>query len=311
MTWENLIARLDDEGIDKAVFLPVYNATSEMTPLGFFESERQGLREQVIDAAKLSDRIIPFGNIDPRWGYNSEKTDFGDILDWFQEHGCKGFGEICANIPFDDPRTINLFRQVGERGMPITIESCNSGWGLGFQDDPGSPRLEYLLKAAPKTIIIGHGPAFWAEIGPVHSAKEKGAYPTGHITKEGPLARLLREYPNLYADISAFSGFNALSRDLNYTVKFLNEFQDRILFGTDIIARDISKREKEQEQVNELLDEVFKNGFLAEKSRHKIQWCEALMPQLDFLKRLVKEGFITQEVYHKITYSNATRLLGI
>jgi predicted TIM-barrel fold metal-dependent hydrolase len=79
MTWEKLIARLDDEGIDKAIFLPVYNASPELTPWGFFHSERQWVREQVIDAAKYADRIIPFGNMDPRWGGNSATTDFGEI----------------------------------------------------------------------------------------------------------------------------------------------------------------------------------------------------------------------------------------
>jgi len=309
MTWEKLIARLDDEGIDKAVFLPVYNASPEQTPWGFLHSERQGVREQVIDAAGFADCIIPFGNIDPRWGDNSPDTDFSDILDWFQEHGCKGMGEVCANIPFDDPRTINLFKQLGDRELPVTVESCNSGWGLGFQDDPGMPRLRRLLQAAPNTIVIGHGPAFWAEIGPVSSAKEKGSYPKGRIIHEGALPNLFRRFPNLYADISAASGFNALSRDLEYGVRFLNEFQDRLMFGTDIVARDFSQRETEQKKINELLDELFSRGYVTQTTWSKIRWGEGLMPQLEYLKRLVGKGFISQKVFRKITCDNITKLL--
>ncbi len=39
---------------------------------------------------------------------------------------------------------------------------------------------------------------------------------------------LLRKYPNLYADLSALSGANAILRDPEYGVKFLDEFQDRL-----------------------------------------------------------------------------------
>ncbi|MEM3956793.1 MAG: amidohydrolase family protein [Thermoproteota archaeon] len=309
MTWEKLIARLDDEGIDKAVFLPVYNASSELFPWGFLESERQGLREQVIDASKFADRVIPFGNIDPRWGENSANTDFADILDWFQEHGCRGMGEVGANIPFDDPRTINLFKQLGNRGLPVTVETCNSGWGLGFQDDPGMPRLKNLLQAVPETIVIGHGPAFWAEIGPVGSAEEKGGYPKGRIIREGALPNLLRRFPNLYADLSAASGFNALSRDLEYGARFLNEFQDRLMFGTDIIACDFSQRENERRNIRELLDELFSQGYVSQTTWNRIRWGEGLMPQLEYLKRLLEKGFISQKVFRKITWTNAAKLL--
>ncbi len=44
----------------------------------------------------------------------------------------------------------------------------------------------------------------------------------------------MRKYPNLYGDISAGSGCNALTRDPEYAVKFMTEFQDRLLFGLDI-----------------------------------------------------------------------------
>jgi hypothetical protein len=46
--------------------------------------------------------------------------------------------------------------------------------------------------------------------------------------------KLFRRCPNLWADLSAGSGYNALTRDPEYAVKFLVEFQDRLMFGTDI-----------------------------------------------------------------------------
>ena len=43
----------------------------------------------------------------------------------------------------------------------------------------------------------------------------------------------LEEYPNLYADLSAGSALNALSRDRAFSAAFLAEFQDKLLFGRD------------------------------------------------------------------------------
>jgi hypothetical protein len=44
---------------------------------------------------------------------------------------------------------------------------------------------------------------------------------------------LLRQYPNLWADLSAGSGLNAISRDPAFGRAFLLEFQDKLLFGRD------------------------------------------------------------------------------
>ncbi|MGI6208087.1 MAG: amidohydrolase family protein [Anaerolineae bacterium] len=278
MTWENQLARLEEEGIDKAVFLPVYNASPEGCPFPMIFDERASVRDQVVDAGRYPDRIIPFGNMDPRWGPNSPSTDFSPILDWFQAHGCRGVGEITANVPFDDPRNVNMFRQLGERGMLVTIESTVFGPGhYGYQDDPGLPHLERLLQLAPDTIVIGHGPGFWANIAEVKTLDEMRGYPKGPVHREGAVARLLREYPNMYADTSAGSGWNALTRDPEYGIRFLEEFQDKILFGTDVC-------------------------FADEEGR---------APQLEYLKRLLAEGHLSQVAFDKIVSGNGLRLLGM
>lgn len=45
---------------------------------------------------------------------------------------------------------------------------------------------------------------------------------------------LFRRYPNLYGDLSDYTAYNAIARDDQYGPKFLEEFQDRLFFGTDI-----------------------------------------------------------------------------
>ena len=311
MSFQALIARLDDERIDRAVLLPVYNASPEQFPWAFLAHGGMSVREQVLEAERYRDRLVAFGNMDPRWGGNSDRTDFSPMLDWFQTHGCRGIGEVTANIPFDDPRTINLFRQLGRRGLPVTIESCNSGWGLGLQDDPGSPRLERLLRACPETVVIGHGPGFWAELGPVESQAAKMGYPRGAIRTEGSLARLLRSFPNLYADLSAKSAFNALARDLEYGIRFITEFQDRLLFGTDIVSRDLSKGSVEREQVAELIDGMLAEGAASERLLAALSWHNGVMPQRQYLETLAERGRISRSTLGAILGGNAEKLLDL
>ena len=45
----------------------------------------------------------------------------------------------------------------------------------------------------------------------------------------------MEKYPNLYADLSAMSGYNALTRDLAYGVTLLRRFSNRMMYGSDMI----------------------------------------------------------------------------
>jgi predicted TIM-barrel fold metal-dependent hydrolase len=79
----------------------------------------------------------------------------------------------------------------------------------------------------------------------------------------------------LYADISAQSGYNALTRDVEFSIKFLNEFQDRLLFGTDVCFGD------EEGRTN----------------------------HLRLLRDFLSRGAIDREVFEKITYKNALKVM--
>jgi len=276
VTFENMIARLDEEGIDQAVLLPIYSAPEAIYP-GFILNEGASIRDQIVAAARYSERIICFGNLDPRWAGNSRGGDYGAYLDWFIAHGCRGIGEVTANIPFDDLRTVNMFRQCGERGLCVVLHGVGFEPGTyGLQDDPGAPRLERLLREAPRTNVVGHGPGFWAEIAAGLTPYDKMGYPTGPVAEEGALPRLLRAYPNLYCDMSAGSGFGALTRDPDYGPRFLDEFQDRVLFATDVCFAD----------------------------------AEGRMPHLGHLRDLLASGKLSRRAFDKITGENALKLLG-
>jgi len=275
LSMDALLRRLDDEGIDRAVLLPWPASPEAVTIPGLF-APLPDVISQVRGAAAHPDRLIPFGNLDPRWAGNRPDADFRPLLERFIEMGCRGIGELGGNLRFDDPRVVNVFRQCGDLGLPVLIESCGHGPGrYGLIDDVGSPRLERLLQAAPDTIVIGHGPGFWAEIGENLTEEEKSGYPAGPIGSGGSLHRLLRTYPQLHADISAHSGYNALTRDPACGVRFLNELSDRMLFGTDTCFADDAGR----------------------------------MPQLDYLRGLLTSGDLTQARFADIAGGNAARLL--
>ena len=55
------------------------------------------------------------------------------------------------------------------------------------------------------------------------------------VTPGGALDRLLAKYDNLYLDLSARSGYNALTRDPSFTGGFVERHWRRMLLGTDIV----------------------------------------------------------------------------
>ena len=79
--------------------------------------------------------------------------------------------------------------------------------------------------------IIGHAQTWWANISADVPATD--LYPKGPVKPGGLLDRLLDEYPNLYADLSAGSGYNALTRDEEFTAGFLERNHTKLLFGSD------------------------------------------------------------------------------
>lgn len=267
VTVEELIENMDRWGVEKAVVLPL-DATPEGSTFWF-------TTEQVLKVYKrYPDRIIPFCKLDPRQINNSPNTDFTWILQEYKDLGCKGVGEITANLYVDDPMVLNLFAQCGELDMPVLFHLVDRiGAPYGLVDDIYLPRLEKALKELPKTIFIGHAMSFWAEISADVSEETRGGYPKGPITKPGRLQELLRKYDNLYGDLSAGSGFNAITRDPEYGYKFLEEFQDKLLFGTDFCHHN-------QE-----------------------------VPIVDYIKNALREEKISQTAYEKITRLNAEKLL--
>ena len=184
-------------------------------------------------ADKYPDKLYWFCNVDPRAMSNTADANLGYLLEHYKALGAKGVGELTCNMYADDPMLDNLFYYCAELDLPVTVHIApNLGGYYGIVDDLGLPRIEKMLKKHKRLKIFGHSQPFWAEIGKVTEA-ERNTYPKGKVS-EGRLPELLREYENLYCDLSAGSGANALMRDREYAARFIEEFSDRLMYGCDI-----------------------------------------------------------------------------
>jgi len=153
-------------------------------------------------------------------------------------HGVRVYGELKVRMMFDDLDALRMYRFCGERKVPVLVHVDYQAKGSGIYPRPdywyggGIEPLDRALAACPDTSFIGHGPGFWSHISDDDQASVPG-YPKGPVAGEGKLVAMLRRRPNLFCDLSAGSGLNALTRDTAFAVRFLTEFQDRICFGRD------------------------------------------------------------------------------
>lgn len=227
-TPDELLRLYDRHGIDRGVLMP------ELNPEASYRS--QSNEEVLAICAEHPDRFVPFCNIDPRVAGLGEKAPFEDMLRHYRDLGCRGVGEICCRLPFLDGRVQALFAAAEKVGLPVTFHMApvDADGYYGLVDEPGLPQLEETLRRFPKLRVFGHSQPFWFEIAAYPADADRNVYPEGPVAEEGALVRLLRTYPNLYGDLSANSGARALTRDRAHAVKFLTEFQDRLMFGLDM-----------------------------------------------------------------------------
>ena len=278
-TVEQLIERYDGAGIEKGAVLPIVSP----------EIYLPQTNEDILDMCeRYPDRLFPFCNIDPRALTNSADAPLDRLLKYYKDKGCRGIGEVMLNLPVMNPFVQNLFKHAQDSGLPLTFDGSDQiGGDFGLYDDPGLPQLEHTLQKFPKLILLGHGPVFWSEIGRLETpAQRKTVFrpdaeqagwqpPGGPIKEEGVVPKLFRRYENLYGDLSDASPWNALSRDAEYGPKFLSEFQDRLMFGTDICG--------------------FDNPF----------------PMIDLLTGWLDEKKISAEVFEKVARANAVKIFGL
>lgn len=245
-------------GIDRGLLLPIVSPEGQHRIITNEETYR------IVCA--YPDLFDWFCCIDPRWSTNRDDSDLGYFMEHYKNLGAKGIGEVTCKLPFDDPKVKNMFYHAQKMNMPILFHIGAEREPYGMFDHAGLPLLEKTLESYPDLVFIGHSAAFWAEISKDCTEEIRGGYPKGPVVENGRVPELLRKYPNLYADVSAGSGYNAISRDPDFGYAFLEEFQDKLFYGTDICA----PREYEFFKMVNFLDDGVENKRISQTAYEKI-----------------------------------------
>jgi predicted TIM-barrel fold metal-dependent hydrolase len=190
-----------------------------------------GAGQDSIAAAAQAARFTRFTGVDVT------RADAIDLLRRAALAGTHGFGEMKSQVAADGPEMRRVYELAAELGLPVLLhfQEFSDAASVGTFNT-GIERLPALLKEYPRTIFIGHANSFWANLSAEVPANV--AYPTGPIKPGGLTDRMLSEFPNLYGDLSATSGRNALARTPQFSMEFLKRHQDKLIFGSDCGCRD-------------------------------------------------------------------------
>jgi predicted TIM-barrel fold metal-dependent hydrolase len=232
------------------------------------------------EIALRPDRFIWFVAADP-----SQPENFKGIQKAL-DGGARGVGEMKDHTAADAKDMRRVYDMCGERKVPVLIHfqetsafTKEEGWNTGYA------RFDQVLKAHKKTTFIGHANFFWASISA--DVARESEYPAGPVKKTGLTDRWLADFPNLWGDLSANSGNNALSRDTEFAREFLARHQNKLMFGSDCSCRD---------------GHGTGTGALLRRLKNKCVGRDTL----GLLKELA-----APEVFKKITWTNATKLLAL
>lgn len=157
------------------------------------------------------------------------------VMGKYLKRGAVAIGELKFNVDCDSPEMQKIYQLAQDYNVPVLMH-----WQYGRFNN-GFDRFHTMLKKYPKVNFIGHAQTWWANIDRYNN--QTILYPKGKVTAGGYTDRLLSDYSNMYGDLSAGSGLNALTRDEDHTRGFLNRHQDKLMFGSDCADADGLKPE--------------------------------------------------------------------
>ena len=147
------------------------------------------------------------------------------VLEKFLKAGAIGIGEQKFHVECDS-KAMQLVADIARHhGVPVLMHFQYKTYNLGFE------RFYKMLDRYPTVNFIGHAQTWWGNIDKNHD--QSVMYPKGPVVPGGITDQLLSNYSNVYGDLSAGSGLNALLRDEDYARVFLKRHQDKLLYGSD------------------------------------------------------------------------------
>lgn len=147
------------------------------------------------------------------------------VIETYLRHGACGIGEQKFPVACNSP-AIHLVAQIARHfSVPVLLHFQHNRYNTDFL------RFHTILEQYPNVNFIGHAQTWWGNIDRNH--RQEVLYPSGKVTPGGYTDRLLSDYPNMYGDLSAGSGLNALKRDENHARAFLLRHRKKLLYGSD------------------------------------------------------------------------------
>ena len=260
---KNMIAHLDELGIGKGVLM---SSGEKKVPFGNNKGNRK-------ICEKYPNHYAWMCNVD---AVNPETVY--ERLAEYKAQGAIGVGELMLNRRLDDPFLQEVFSAAERLELPVTIHmSPEVGFSYGVVDEPRLPLLEEVLKKYPALKVLGHSQTFWIEMSAdaPDTKEERNSWGKGPVLPGGRVPELFANYENLYGDLSANSAGQAIMRDPEFGLQFLETYADRLFFATDMVNTDM----------------VFPLGA--------------------WLDEQVKLGNLSQDAYEKICWKNAQRVFGL
>jgi predicted TIM-barrel fold metal-dependent hydrolase len=221
---EDLLTHQRAMGVTQTILLPA--GTPMMTP-----STHQGKSNGLAAKAMGNASVQAFAKEHPGeflFGAN-EVTDFGNAraeIEAGLKLGAVIIGEQKFGVQCDSPESQVIYSLAQEYSVPVLLHFQHLTYNLGYE------RFYTMLEKFPKVNFIGHAQTVWGNIDK-NNADQANLYPKGPVTPGGLTDVMLAKYPNFYADMSAGSGLNAMTRDEEHARGFMGRHQDKLLYGSD------------------------------------------------------------------------------
>ena len=211
-TDDELIEHQRKMGVSRTVLLPAGSKYGLAVGAGGNESV-------VALARRRPDLFLYFANEVP------DLPGARQVLEKYLKLGAIGIGEQKFPVECDSP-AIHMVAEVAEEfAVPVLLHFQHAVYNMGFE------RFHTVLEKHPRAVFIGHAQTWWGNIDRNHD--QAVMYPKTKVTPGGITDRLLADYPNMYGDLSAGSGLNALLRDEEHAAAFLARHQDKLVYGSD------------------------------------------------------------------------------
>lgn len=223
---QQLLAHQRAMGITTSILLPAGRPVNK-------PSTHDGISNGLQAKCTGNDVCYQFAQEHPKeflFGAN-EVPDLPDTIQKIEKYlklGAVIIAESKFGVECDSPEMQKIYALAADYNVPMLMHWQFKMYNYGFE------RFHKMLEKFPKVNFIGHAQTWWANIDRDHQ-DQAILYPKSKVTPGGWTDRLLRDYPNMFGDVSAGSGLNSLIRDEDHTRGFLERHQDKLLYGSDCV----------------------------------------------------------------------------